>query len=589
MVVDEPTTKLAALTSGELDFAGIQPAHAEFVRRDSNLTVLSFPLLQTDGIVFNTRRPPFDRLETRRAVSDAIDRRELVDAYIYGFGTPALGPVPPTAPGYLPPASSPAVNSPRAPGRVSFELLTVGSGEAPLEQMLQARLKRAGFDVTIRQLELSAFLGRVYGSSPDFDAAVLGIPGDPGLGYLGPLARLAGLDATVRSCRRPAPVCRFHAGGLSVSLSRSSRNESTGARGHHGSARGASYGARLVGGAVSGAPAARTGPAYSAAAPVRLDLAGGWTDVPPFSAREGGVVVTGAIQLFARAEVRLGGTGFRLVSEDLHDELEVSDSAGLVRDGRLDLLKAGLRMLPVGGCTLSTRSDAPPGSGLGSSGALDVALVAALSAARGESPDPVDVAERACHLEAVEAGIPGGRQDQFASSHGGFLRLDFRDPEAEVRRLKLDPEFAADLARRIGALLHQRLPLLRSHNRPGHAGLRGGETRGWPRALHGLRRVAEEMADALVAADSARVGQLLTENWTHQQALDPRMCTEEMARLERSVTDAGALGGKAAGSGAGGCMFFLGPDDPAPVIEAARACGAQLLPVRWAMFGVRPC
>ncbi|HEY5940765.1 MAG TPA: hypothetical protein VIT87_08095 [Gemmatimonadales bacterium] len=339
---------------------------------------------------------------------------------------------------------------------------------------------------------------------------------------------------------------------------------------------------------MSGAPAARPGPAYSAAAPVRLDLAGGWTDVPPFSAREGGVVVTGAIQLFARAEVRLGGTGFRLVSEDLHDELEVSDSAGLVRDGRLDLMKAGLRMLPVGGCTLSTRSDAPPGSGLGSSGALDVALVAALSAARGESPDPVDVAERACHLEAVEAGIPGGRQDQFASSHGGFLRLDFRDPEAEVRRLKLDPAFAAELARRIvlcytsasrfsGATIDR---VMRAYE-AGDPGVAA--------ALHGLRRVAEEMADALMTADSARVGRLLTQNWTHQQALDPRMCTEEMARLERSVTDAGALGGKAAGSGAGGCMFFLGPDDPAPVVEAARACGAQLLPVRWAMFGVRPC
>ena len=321
---------------------------------------------------------------------------------------------------------------------------------------------------------------------------------------------------------------------------------------------------------------------------MRLDLAGGWTDVPPFSAREGGVVVTGAIQLFARAEVRLGGTGFRLVSEDLRDELEISDSAGLVRDGRLDLLKAGLRLLPVGGCRLSTRSDAPPGSGLGSSGALDVALVAALSAARGESPDPVDVAEQACHLEAVEAGIPGGRQDQFASSHGGFLRLDFRDPEAEVRRLKLDSAFAADLARRMvlcytsasrfsGATIDR---VMRAYE-AGDPGVAA--------ALHGLRRVAEEMADALVAADSARIGQLLTKNWTHQQALDPRMCTESMARLERSVTDAGALGGKAAGSGAGGCMFFLGPDDPEPVIEAARACGAQLLPVRWAMFGVRPC
>jgi peptide/nickel transport system substrate-binding protein len=214
VVVDEPTTKLAALTSGELDFAGIQPAHAEFVRRDSGLVVLSFPLLQTDGIVFNTRRPPFDRLETRRAVSDAIDRQELVDGYIYGFGTPALGPVPPTAPGYLPTTISPATKSGLSAGRVPFELLTVGSGEAPLEQMLQARLRRAGFDVTIRQLELSAFLGRVYGSKPDFDAAVLGIPGDPGLGYLGPLARLAGLDAPLD----PAAAQRMFADSMPVAF-----------------------------------------------------------------------------------------------------------------------------------------------------------------------------------------------------------------------------------------------------------------------------------------------------------------------------------------------------------------------------------
>ncbi len=321
---------------------------------------------------------------------------------------------------------------------------------------------------------------------------------------------------------------------------------------------------------------------------MRLDLAGGWTDVPPFSAREGGVVVTGAIQLFARAEVRLGGVGFRLVSEDLHDELQVTDSAGLVRDGRLDLLKAGLRLLPVGGCTLSTRSDAPAGSGLGSSGALDVALVAALSAARGESPNPVDVAEQACHLETVEAGIPGGRQDQFASSHGGFLRLDFRDPDAEVRRLKLDPAFATDLARRMVLCYTSASRFSGATIDRVMTAYEGGDP-AVAAALHGLRAVAERMADALVAADSARVGELLTENWAHQQALDPRMRTEEMARLERSVTDAGALGGKAAGSGAGGCMFFLAPDDPGPVIEAARACGAQLLPVRWAMYGVRPC
>jgi D-glycero-alpha-D-manno-heptose-7-phosphate kinase len=331
-----------------------------------------------------------------------------------------------------------------------------------------------------------------------------------------------------------------------------------------------------------------SGETFAAASPVRLDLAGGWTDVPPFSAREGGVVVTAAVQLFARAEVRLGGRGFRLVSEDLHDRLEVSDSTGLARDGRLDLLKAGLRMLPVGGCTLTTRSDAPPGSGLGSSGALDVALVAALSAARGERPDPVEIAEIACHLEAVEAGIPGGRQDQFASSHGGFLRLEFRDPEAEVQRLKLDPEFLDDLARRTvlcytsasrfsGATIDR---VMRAYEQG------DGQVAS---ALHGLRDVAEMMASALIAADSALVGRLLSENWRHQQALDPHMCTPEMAELESASLAAGALGGKAAGSGAGGCMFFLGPDDPAPVFEAAKAWGARLLPVRWATRGVHQC
>ncbi len=222
VVVDEPTTKLAALTSGELDFAGIQPAHAEFVARDSNLKVLSYPLLWTDGIVFNTRRPPFDRLDVRRAVSGAIDRQELVDGYIYGFGTPAAGPVPPTAPGYLP--VTPVAHS-LAPqtgaARMRFELLTVGSGEAALEQMIQARLRSAGFDVSIRQLELSAFLGRVHGSVPDFDAAVLGIPGDPGLGYLGPLAELAGLKvpadplAAQRMYADSTPVAfLYHSRGL---------------------------------------------------------------------------------------------------------------------------------------------------------------------------------------------------------------------------------------------------------------------------------------------------------------------------------------------------------------------------------------
>ena len=222
VVVDEPATKLAALTAGELDFAGIQPAHASFVARDPALAVLSYPLLLTYAIAFNTRRAPFDALAARRRVDAAIDRREIVDGYLYGYGTPARAPVPPDVPGYVPMADGPAtISSPVSGPRLRFELLTVGSGEAPLEQMVQAQLHAVGIETTIRQLELSAFLGRVYGPAHDFDAAVLGVTGDAGLAYLGPLGAVAGVvmpvdpAAAQRRFADSTPVAvLYHARGL---------------------------------------------------------------------------------------------------------------------------------------------------------------------------------------------------------------------------------------------------------------------------------------------------------------------------------------------------------------------------------------
>ena len=200
-VVDEPTTKLAALASGELDFAGIQPAHAEFVRQNPKLDVLTYPLLFTYGIVFNTRVPPFSDPRVRRAIDLVLDRQEIVDGYIYGFGTIARGPVPPGIPGYVPPSETtiPPDSARRVLGgrEVSFELLTVGSGEAALEQMIQAQLARVGITVTIRQLELTAFLDRVNSRRPDFEAAVLGTTGDMGLGHMRTLADLAGISIPV--------------------------------------------------------------------------------------------------------------------------------------------------------------------------------------------------------------------------------------------------------------------------------------------------------------------------------------------------------------------------------------------------------
>ena len=203
VVVDEPATKLAGLVSGELDVAGIQPMHAGLVRKDPSLAVVDYPVLLTYGLVWNTRRPPFDDAGLRHALTLALDRRAMVDAYLYGFGAVADGPVPPWHPLAVPVARVPfdraasrtlldslgwragADGARRRDGRsLAVTILTVGAADNSLEQMIQADLGAVGVRTRIRQLELGAFLARAGGAPRDYDALVTGVLGDLSLGYL---------------------------------------------------------------------------------------------------------------------------------------------------------------------------------------------------------------------------------------------------------------------------------------------------------------------------------------------------------------------------------------------------------------------
>jgi D-glycero-alpha-D-manno-heptose-7-phosphate kinase len=328
------------------------------------------------------------------------------------------------------------------------------------------------------------------------------------------------------------------------------------------------------------------GATFHASAPVRLDFAGGWTDVAPFAREEHGVVVNAAIELRSYADLRPGGDCYQLVSEDLGQTLELRGPEALVSNGQLDLMKAALRRMSLGYAALRTRSQVPPGSGLGSSGALDVALVAALDAARGISRPARELAEEAWQLETVDAALAGGKQDQYAAALGGFHQLEFQRDQVKVTPLRLAADFAAELERRI-MVCYTGTSRVSSTTIARVMGRYRAQDAEVVSALRTMAEVALEMAEALEASDLGRVARLLTANWRQQQRLDPGMQTPSMARLEDRLGQAGALGGKAAGAGAGGSMFFLlgGPRGPAEA--AAREAGATVLSFTWAREGVK--
>jgi D-glycero-alpha-D-manno-heptose-7-phosphate kinase len=215
-----------------------------------------------------------------------------------------------------------------------------------------------------------------------------------------------------------------------------------------------------------------------------------------------------------------------------------------------------------------------------------VALVAALTRARQDSVNGPDLADQAWQVETIEAQLPGGKQDQYGAALGGFHRFSFRDPDVGIEPVTLDPAFAAAL---------ERQTLICYTNKSRVSGgtisrVMDAYERGDARvtgALRALKDVGNAMAEALRAADLARVAALLSENWTHQQALDPGMRTAEMGRLEELARDEGALGGKAAGAGAGGCMFFVMAGAARDAAAAVAGAGATVLPLTWAREGAR--
>lgn len=325
---------------------------------------------------------------------------------------------------------------------------------------------------------------------------------------------------------------------------------------------------------------------WHARAPARVDFAGGWTDVPRYAEEFGGTVVNAAISCYVHADVLRCDSGLHFHAEDLRVRVRYRSPGEIRYDGRLDIHKAALNMLPVtGGLEVLTRSELPPGSGLGSSGALDVALCAALGRARGEAFERAELAELGFQVETQELKLLGGRQDQYAAALGGFNHLTFGTHGVGGRSLAVGPEQAADLAAHAVLLYTGESHFSSStHERVWAAYEKEGAVRTAVRRIH---EVAEAAGPALEAADWTGLARLIDENWRHQQQLDPTIASPGSRRIEEAVRQEGAWGLKAMGAGAGGCLLVLGPPSRRKEIErVARAAGARLIEFGFDFDGV---
>lgn len=179
-----------------------------------------------------------------------------------------------------------------------------------------------------------------------------------------------------------------------------------------------------------------------AKAPLRLGLAGGGTDLSPYWNNYGGVVLSGTIDQYAYCKVEASDVWcFKSVDLDIEDTYENLDDQYV--SGPLQLLINSYQYItrwhsktPV---KITTYVEAPPGSGLGSSSALVVALVAAISEYYSMPYDEYEMADLALKIERKICNLPGGKQDQYSAAFGGFNYIEFlQDGRTIVNPLRLN-------------------------------------------------------------------------------------------------------------------------------------------------------
>lgn len=299
-------------------------------------------------------------------------------------------------------------------------------------------------------------------------------------------------------------------------------------------------------------------------APVRISFGGGGTDLEAYYGQYGGIVVSSTISRYCTVVAREPGDGgIRISSADYHLWESFPQGARPSLEPPLALPKAAIahfaeQGLRERGVELFLASEVPPGTGLGSSSAMAVALVQALALYFGLALEPDEVAEAACRVEIERLGMPIGKQDQYASAYGGLNTIEFASHGVGVVPLNLPVDVTAQLS--------ARLLLFSTGQARDSAEILGPqrrESKSNPvviESLHRIKALAMEMRAALAASELDEFAMLMDLAWAHKRRLSCKIATDAIDRWYAAAREAGALGGKITGAGGGGFLLLYCPE-----------------------------
>jgi D-glycero-alpha-D-manno-heptose-7-phosphate kinase len=315
-------------------------------------------------------------------------------------------------------------------------------------------------------------------------------------------------------------------------------------------------------------------------APLRVSFAGGGTDVPPFPQTEGGCVLSATINKYAFGTLRPRDNGhIRIESLDFGLTVEYEVQTELAYDGKLDMAKAAIRNLggqSSSGFDLFLHTDVPPGSGLGSSSTLMIAVVGLLKEFKDLPLTNYEIAELAYTLERRELGIKGGLQDQYAAAFGGFNFIEFLDKNVVVNPLRVSQDTINELEHNLllcftgttrvsDSIINDQMERYERSEKDAVSGLRA------------QKQLVLEMKKALLHGRLDDFGDLLNTAWEYKKKMSPKISNPAIDELYAEARRAGALGGKIMGAGGGGFMLFYCPFEQKHKIAAQlKQIGASL-------------